>query len=151
MLNDEQMLNGINAALISTFPEYTVYVNLQKEDYDRPSFAILSGEKKIERLTQFLVRRNEEFSIIIKEELDTAGIPLLTTLQTTQHKILETFAKSIAIEDRFLLAKTQASPIDDSGSAEVILKFDFFDDLLEEENDCKFMDEFAINFKVKPE
>lgn len=128
MITDEQMLSGINAALVNAFPNRTVYVNLQKEEYDRPSFAILSGEKNLTILTQFLSQRNEKFSIIIKEKLDSAGLPLLTALQSAQHKVLETFAKPIEIADRHLLAKPTATPIDDSGSAEVILSFEFLDD-----------------------
>lgn len=128
MITDEQMLSGINAALVDAFPNHTVYVNLQKEDYDRPSLAILSGEKNLSILTQFLSQRNEKFSIIIKEKLDAAGLPLLTALQSAQHKVLETFAKPIAIADRHLLATPTATPIDDGGSAEVILSFEFLDD-----------------------
>lgn len=122
------MLSGINAALVNAFPNHTVYVNLQKEDYDRPSLAILSGKKDMELLTQFLVQRNEGYSIIIKEKLDAAGLPLLTALQSAQHKVLEAFAKPIAIADRHLLATPTATPIDDGGSAEVILNFEFLDD-----------------------
>lgn len=152
MVTDEQMLSGINAALIKAFPNYTVYVNLQKEDYDRPSFAILSGKKDMERLTPFIVRRNEEFSIIIKEKLDSAGLPLLTALQSAQHKVLEVFASPIAISDRHLLAKTTTTPIDDGGSAEVILSFEFFDDPPEKSVDsAEPMKEFAIDLKAKSE
>lgn len=152
MLTDEQMLSSINAALIGAFPKYTVYVNLQKEDYDRPSLAILSSVKGMERLTQFLVRRNEEFLIIIKEKLDAAGIPLLTALQAAQHKVLEVFAKPIAIKDRYLLAKATTKPIDDSGSAEVILSFDFFDDPPGKSMDnAELMKEFAIDIQSKVE
>lgn len=152
MITDEQMLSGINAALVSAFPKYTVYVNPQKEDYDRPSLAILSGKKDMELLTQFLLRRNEEFSIIIKEKLDSAGLPLLTALQTAQHEALKAFAKPIAISDRHLLAKPTAMPIDDGGSAEVILSFEFFDDPLGKSMDsAELMKDFAIDLKAKTE
>lgn len=152
MITDEQMLSGINAALVNAFPNHTVYVNLQKEDYDRPSLAILSGKKDMKPLTQFLVQRNEEFSIIIKEKLDAAGLPLLTDLQSAQHKVLETFANLIAIADRHLLATPTATPIDDGGSAEVILSFDFFDDPPGKSMDnAELMKEFEIDIQSKVE
>ena len=37
MISDSDMLDGINAVLAKTFTDYRVYVNLQKEDYERPS------------------------------------------------------------------------------------------------------------------
>lgn len=46
MISDSDMLDGINAVLAKNFTNYRVYVNLQKEDYERPSVTILSGSKK---------------------------------------------------------------------------------------------------------
>ena len=86
MISDSDMLDGINAVLAKTFTEYRVYVNLQKEDYERPSVTILSGSKKMQRETPHIIAREEEYEIIIKIPTDSAGIAPLTDMQTVQHK-----------------------------------------------------------------
>lgn len=46
MISDSDMLDGINAVLAKNFTNYRVYVNLQKEDYERPSVRFCPAAKK---------------------------------------------------------------------------------------------------------
>ena len=99
MISDSDMLDGINAVLAKNFTNYRVSVNLQKEDYERPSVTILSGSKKMQRETPHIIHREEEYEIIIKIPTDSVGIAPLTDMQTVQHKTAAAFALPVAVAD----------------------------------------------------
>lgn len=131
MISDSDMLDGINAVLAKNFTNYRVYVNLQKEDYERPSVTILSGSKKMQRETPHIIAREEEYEIIIKIPTDSAGIAPLTDMQTVQHKAAAAFALPVAVADRMLLPQVTLTPIEDNAYAEIRLSFIFYDSPVE--------------------
>ena len=149
MLQELDILNGINAALCSRFPDRAVYVNAQTEDYQRPSFFIISGQKTQTAGTRRTVHRTETYSILLKELEDEAGISLLEELQRTQAQLLALFSRPVACDDRRLLPTAVGVPIEEFDAARVNLTFDFFDDLPEDfdEDPEDLMEHIIINNK----
>ena len=149
MLQEHDILNGINAALCSRFPDRAVYVNAQKEDYKRPSFFIVSGQKPQTAGTRWTMRRTETYSILIKELADEVGISLLEDLQRTQAQLLALFAHPVTCGDRCLLPTAVGVPIEEFDVARVNLTFDFFDDLSDDfgEDPEDLMEHIFINNK----
>lgn len=148
MISDSDMLDGINAVLAKTFTDYRVYVNLQKEDYERPSVTILSGSKKMQRETPHIIHREEEYEIIIKIPTDSAGIAPLTDMQTVQHKAAAAFTLPVAVADRMLLPQVTLVPIEDNAFAEIRLNFVFYDSPVETAT-AEYMEQISTAVAVK--
>lgn len=130
MLKDTEILDGINAVLCRGFPDRTVYINVQKEDYDRPSFFILSEKKSARPATAATVERTVRYSILAREKADENGISSLEELQNTQAKIVELFLAPFRCGDRHLIAMPEAVPVEDTGGAQVDLTIVFHDDTM---------------------
>ncbi|MCH5279540.1 MAG: hypothetical protein J1E60_07090 [Christensenellaceae bacterium] len=130
MLKDTEILDGINAVLCKGFPNRTVYINVQKEDCDRPSFFIVSGRKSVRPATSATVERTVRYSILAQEDMDENGISSLEELQNTQAKIFALFLAPFRCGDRHLVAMSEAVPVEDTGASQVDLTIVFHDDTM---------------------
>lgn len=133
MLKDNQILDAINAQLCKRFPERMCYVNLQPQDFERPSFFIRSGEKKSVPATRTTRTRTETYYITNFEPVDEQGASELMRLSEVQAQVAALFYMPFPCEDRWLTAVPTAQEVSMVDNAVVRLVIKFHDDVIDGE------------------
>lgn len=131
MLTENQILDAINAQLCRHFPNRMVYVNLQSNEFERPSFFIRSDRKNTFPATRFTVARTETYIITVFEPVDECGASKLTELSASQAQVAALFLHPFRCEDRWFTAAVSSPAITELASAEVELTITFHDDMTE--------------------
>lgn len=129
MLVENQLLDAINAVLVQAFPGRTVYVNIQPQEFERPSFFISSGEKSSKPATRTTIVRTETYTVTLFEPVDERGISKLEELSRVQAQVGALFYAPFPCEDRVLLASVNMPPVSALDSAAVNLTVVFHDDI----------------------
>ncbi|MBR5949130.1 MAG: hypothetical protein IKZ82_10890 [Clostridia bacterium] len=136
MLTENNILDAINARLCERFPERMVYVNVQPQEFKRPSFFIRSGDKNAEPATRTTMVRTETYYITVFEAVDERGICDLTQLSAVQAQVAALFFHPFPCVDvldqetRWLTATPTAQALSELDSALIALKVRFHDDVI---------------------
>ena len=137
MLTENNILDAINARLCERFPGRMVYVNVQTQDFKRPSFFIRPGEKKAIPATRTTSQRTEKYYITIYEAVDELGICELTEMSKVQAQVSALFYHPFPCKDeldgamRWLTAIPTAQALSEFDNSMVALTVTFHDDIID--------------------
>jgi len=128
MITMNDILGAINDALVSKFPEDTVYVNLQPKDYVRPSFLIALMDVARTEANRSMISVSASFSITCYTEIDGHYNSDVNRLTERQTEVMDLFLCGyLSVGDRNLEVQAAEGGVD-FGESYVDLSFDYFDD-----------------------
>lgn len=149
MIITGQIIDAINKILSEKYPVITVYLNSCPKDFSRPSFCVKTV-KVIERpANRNTVKIRARFSVTYFTKVDESGNVNAENLVEIQASIMSVFRKGfINVGDRQLkvMAKNYGIYVD---SACVYLRFDYFDNRIDETGNASLMEE--VNFELNEE
>lgn len=136
MLTENNILDAINARLCERFHMRMVYVNVQPQDFVRPSFFIRSGAKQSKPATRTTNERTETYFVANYEPIDERGICELTELSKVQSQVAALFYLPFPCKDehtdevRWLTAIPAAQELTELDNSQVALTIVFHDDVI---------------------
>ncbi len=127
----DDLLIGVNAALVAKYPQTRVYVKDVPKDFVRPSFFLMSGGREMHPATRFTADLTDRVSITYNATMDAAGCSDLIEIQNVQVDVAALFAAPIQCEadgeKRFLMGRAKiAVPGLNEGAIEIV--FNYHDD-----------------------
>lgn len=144
------VLDAINMLLVGRWPDRTVYVNLSKQDFERPSFSIdyISSEGRTAN-TRYTKDITDYYTIRCFIETDEYHEQEALALMELQHDVVLLFdAGYIAVGDRAVKAIASTGG-DNPGEAYVDLTVTYKDDSAEPRKEHVPMEDIRINYNDK--
>ncbi|WP_313342518.1 DUF6838 family protein [Sedimentibacter sp.] len=143
ILNSIKIMDAINTLLVNKYPEYTVYIDLCPDDFDRPSFLIEQIRKNVDSVNKGTVKVTEYFSVTCFE--DTGDYT--TNLLIRQQEVLDMFRSGyLNVEDRSIKAKANNGGKDFT-EAYIDLQFEYYDDRSDDEDTTPKIKEVITTIK----
>lgn len=127
----DDLLIGVNAALVAKYPQTRVYVKDVPKDFVRPSFFLMSGGRELNPATRFTVNCVDRVSITYNATMDAAGCSDLIEIQNVQVAVASLFAAPVQCnangEKRSLMGRAKIDvPGLNEGALEIV--FNYHDD-----------------------
>lgn len=100
-MGTNDVLDAINRLLLAAYPDRRVDINYAPVEFKRPCFLLELVDVKLERLSRYIVKRIERYSITCFEGVDAYNNTDRAALMETLDKVLWLFADGyIVVGDR---------------------------------------------------
>lgn len=108
MLTKTKIIKAVNTLLVQPYPSYTVYLNREPANFERPSFLIMAPKHTMRTANLATLEENIYITITCLAEVDEHGNSDSDCLSALQEGVLALFRSGcIIVEDRAI--KVEAS------------------------------------------
>ncbi len=149
MIMPSQIADAINEMLAEKYPKITVYINSCPKEFSRPSFCVKTVKAMERPANRNAVKIRARFNVTYFAAADQNGNINFGQLVEIQAGIMSIFRKGyVKVGDRKITVMTKKRDIDADSSC-VDLRFDYFDERSDVEDNVPFMGE--VNFELNKE
>ena len=149
MTKVEDILDAVNAVLVTVFPDRPVYVNFCPDEFQRPSFLIEFISSNQTAASYYVNELTMYFTITCYEALDDYSISSQTDLIRIQGEVLEAFSGgALQVGNRYLEMQTSSGGCDATCSF-VDLQFLYFDGKPWSEEHEELMEDMNLTVEEK--